>query len=820
MSIVSIPFVLPSECSLTDAAVLYASHGFRVLPVYGVHPDGACQCSEGAGCKSPGKHPVGKEWQKRATSDVDAVRDARRGFEHANVGLAMGPCELGYLVCIDIDDAEPWDELCAARDLHFPDTLTARTGRASGGTHLFFKLADHHDPKRLKGRPFHKGCDVKVAGGQVLAAPSMHRSGAQYAWVNVAPIATLSDELYEVIATPPRREATPPSSETQRSSGAIVYTPKPGSGNADEMYVQKALDNACTDIARCPEGNRNATLNKLASVVFQYAAFLGWSESRAMGPLESAALVAGLDRAEVRATLASAWRYAVGSPRAVPAMPDRGVVFAGDAGSEESRISLATKKNGKIETCLANAVDILVHDARWSGCLKYNAFAHEVTVSDPPWAVEAGRLDSTGDRVWSDLDDERLQSWLFRAYGVEFSSASVRSAVRIVANRSAVHPVTDYLSGLTWDGVPRCAGLFASYMNATNSPDYLRAISVRWMVSAVARVFEPGCKVDFTPILEGAQDLQKSTAIRALASGPWFRDSAVAIGHKDGYDILRGCWILEFGELDSVSRYEVTKVKAFLTSCVDSYRPPYLRRTIDVPRQTVFVGSTNEKDYLKDPTGNRRFWPVACGATVDVARLLADRDQLWAEAVALYRSGQAWWVDSPELKALCAAEQAEREPTDEWVPMVQEWLSGSGRLAPVTVRGALMGALLFEKRGFSRADENRMGTVLRTLGYTRAPRGADDRRTWVKSDGDRMAGESAIKSNSAPSRHPAILISKYGYEIDSSERDARENYIYVGGGTFGGRDGGEIPEQEKTSVEVPPSPFGEMDRDGGIDDWD
>lgn len=735
----SIPFVLPAECSLTDAAVLYASHGFRVLPVYGVHPDGACQCSEGAGCKSPGKHPVGKEWQKRATSDVDAVRDARRGFEHANVGLAMGPCELGYLVCIDIDDAEPWDELCAARDLHFPDTLTARTGRASGGTHLFFKLAEHHDPKRLKGRPFHKGCDVKVAGGQVLAAPSMHRSGAQYAWVNVAPIATLSDELYAVIATPPagaRRESTLPSSNTQRSSGAIVYTPKPGSGNADEMYVQKALDNACTDIARCPEGNRNATLNKLASVVFQYAAFLGWSESRAMGPLESAALVAGLDRAEVRATLASAWRYAVGSPRAVPAMPDRGVVFAGGgdgpgASSDSPGVALATKKNGKIETCLANAIDILTHDSRWAGKFSYNSFADKTLIDVAPWnkTEAAPRDDADADyaNIWADSDDARLQAWMFRAYGAEFPEKTIRNAVTVVSEAQRVHPVREYLRGLEWDGRDRLATFWRDYFGATNNERYLSLVGTKWLISTVARVMRPGCKVDTLPILEGNQGLGKSRALKALG-GAWFSDTPPPIGHKDAFQQLKGCWIVELAELASLSKSEVEKVKSYLSSSNDNYRGAFMFRNAENPRQCVFAGTTNDFDYLKDQTGNRRFWPIAC-TRIDVDALSRDRDQIWAEALVRFKAGESWWLDG-EDEHLAIFESSSRTQGDEWFADVESYIPRC--MGELTTNRILVNALSVPIKDVHSGHSRRVAVIMRQLGYELSAKPHRGPAPWVK----------------------------------------------------------------------------------------
>ena len=229
-------------------------------------------------------------------------------------------------------------------------------------------------------------------------------------------------------------------------------------------------------------------------------------------------------------------------------------------------------------------------------------------------------------------------------------------------------------------------------------------------------------------ILEGVQGLGKSRALHALAD-PWFTDEIADLGSKDAAMQLLGTWIIEIAELDSMARTEVSRVKAFLSRSTDRFRPPYGRRLIEQPRRCVFAGTVNSGEYLRDETGNRRFWPVRCS----VARLddlNRDRDQLWAEAVYRFRQGETWWLDEPGLIEDAKQEQAERLQGDPWQEAIEEFLSGHD---DVSIAEILTDCLKKETNRWERKDEMRVGATLRALGWERFRRrlpGGGNRIQW------------------------------------------------------------------------------------------
>jgi predicted P-loop ATPase len=232
------------------------------------------------------------------------------------------------------------------------------------------------------------------------------------------------------------------------------------------------------------------------------------------------------------------------------------------------------------------------------------------------------------------------------------------------------------------------------------------------MISAVARIMDPGCKADCALILEGDQGRKKSSALRELAGSEWFTDQISDLGSKDASEDLRGKWIIEFAELKNIKGPEVEKIKAFLSRSTDHYRPPYARRARDFARQCVFAGSTNEDHYLHDRTGNRRFWPVKV-EHIDLVRIREMRDQLWAEAVARYDKGEQWWLTEQET-AIALVEQASRTEEDTWSSFIVPWLVGR---VEATTREVMIECLGFEKKDINRSQETRIGQALRDAGF-------------------------------------------------------------------------------------------------------
>lgn len=391
------------------------------------------------------------------------------------------------------------------------------------------------------------------------------------------------------------------------------------------------------------------------------------------------------------------------------------------------RAGLLLTKEREPKRCLANVMHVFSLHPDWSGVLAFDAFGIAVvTRKTPPMRTQdAPREYRIGD--WTDEDSARTVAWFASEVGFEPATVHVDQAVGAIAQRHIVHPVRDWLASLTWDGVPRLDGFAATYLGARAS-EYTTAVGSRWMIAAIARVFEPGCKVDSLLGLEGSQGIGKSSALRLLAGAEWFADTGITIGEKDSYQALRRKWVFEFAELSSIKKSEYERVKNFMSSQVDTFRASYGRRTQDHPRQVVFAGSTNESQYLGDPTGSRRFWPVKCGK-VDLVGLASDREQLWAEARIRYEAGAPWYLDTPELRALAEAEQAERHETDDWVEIVHRWLAAPTRPDGyggrnivklddgITTVDVLLGALGFAPERITPGATKRVGHVLRSLEF-------------------------------------------------------------------------------------------------------
>lgn len=363
---------------------------------------------------------------------------------------------------------------------------------------------------------------------------------------------------------------------------------------------------------------------------------------------------------------------------------------------------------GQLKATPSNFTLIIKNDPRWQGVLGYNEFTQKIEkMKEPPY--EDGELGQ-----WTDRDNVKTVTWLDQEYNCYFKKSLVNDHIDELASNHGFHPIRNYLNSLTWDGVSRLEN-FCSDILGTDKTNYTQMLGKILFLSAVARIFQPGCKVDFILIFEGEQGIGKSTLIRSLLPDPsYFSDTLFDIGSKDAYLALNGKWLIEISELDSMNRAEVGRAKAFFASASDNYRQPYSKQTINIPRQSIFIGTVNKDTYLKDETGNRRYLPIQCNV-IDIQGVMEMRDQLWAEAVHRYHQGETWWPDQ-SLAEEVKEQQETRYDQDVWQPQIEQYLSTHSEVTVAEIATS-PACLNFQLNQVDKRAEIRIGKVLRSLGY-------------------------------------------------------------------------------------------------------
>lgn len=327
-------------------------------------------------------------------------------------------------------------------------------------------------------------------------------------------------------------------------------------------------------------------------------------------------------------------------------------------------------------------------------------------------------------RAIIDEDVVYVSEYLQQAGLKNIGSGVVRDAIGARAVENSYHPVRDYLDSLQWDGQPR-ANVWLTTRLGAELTDYTVAIGRMFLIAMVARIYEPGCKSDHMMVLEGLQGAMKSSAC-AVLGGPWFSDAMPEVGcGKDVSQHLRGKWLIEVGEMHAMGRTETTLLKSFITRQVEKYRPSYGRFEVEEPRQCVFIGTTNREAYLRDESGGRR---VKTGA-IDIDGLAEDRDQLFAEAVQLYRLGEQWWPDRSFEQQHIKREQEARFEADAWEESISEFVDTRTK---VTIGEVAQGALIFDKSKLGTADQRRIAAILELLGWHRLPQDWQGKRYWSR----------------------------------------------------------------------------------------
>jgi len=639
-----------------------------------------------------------------------------------------------------VDGAPGQASLAALEAEHGKLPETARADTGGGGEHIVFICPPELPIEALRNAvKFCPGLDIRTQGGQVVVEPSVHQSELGYRWTRQGPIAAMPAWLHKVIVASADK-ASKPQPVKQPGTRSADPTPRPrnkGRPSLEErqrLWAEKARSNACEIIANTAPGSRNITLNSHAVILGHYVAPDLLDFDKTAAALLHAAQVAGLSSPEADDTIASGLQAGMRHPkrprlddgppqadqRPPLTSPNEPANDQADAGYEKHLV--LTADGAKVKN-LANAMAILEHSSDWRGALYFDEFASQIMLSRPSPAHEAHAGDIYP-RPWTDSDDALATAWLQRRPQLNVGEAIVSRAVVAVASFRKVHPVKKYLSCLAHDGLSRVDSWLSKYLGAEDVA-YTRAVGRMWLISAVARIFEPGCKADAMLILEGPQGIKKSSALEVLASPAWFADSMPDLGNKDSMLQVQGKWIIEMSELDAMGRAEVARIKAFLSNKADRFRSPYGRHAQDYNRQCVFAGTVNHNEYLRDETGGRRFWPVRC-SRVDLASLSLDRDQLWAEAVTLYRAKTSWWIEDAAMAQLAGAEQDARYHADAWEEVIARYIFG---LPHVGIATLLERALQIEPGRWTRADQTRVGQVMTRLGW--------ERRRHRKDNGDR-----------------------------------------------------------------------------------
>ncbi len=648
------------------AALGYAKRGWVVLP-----------------CRPRDKRPATKHGFKDGTTEKGVLVQAWVSNPEANIGIATG--RVSGIVVLDVDPRNGGDESLAELErVHgsLPETATVATG--GGGRHFYFMAPEGAVPSG----DLAPGVEVKGDGRYVIAPPSVHPSGEQYRWFRHSKVGLAPCPTWVRLRSADKRRERENVSDSD-AAGTVI-----GRAFAAVGMLGRRLDGGKRSVV-CPWSTKHTTgaPHDSSTVIFPATTPNGPGGFHCSHAHCSARTVAEvlreLERLASRGSEQQAWMEA-----------------------------LRRTAKGEVRGSFHNTFVILAHDEKYAGKLRLDEMRGEVALGDVETtdaAISAMRVD------------------LEKRYAIQPSEADTVRAVQLVASNNAFHPVRDYLAGLKWDGVLRLDHVASQILRVRSESEEeaeLAALLVRrWFIALVARPLVPGCKVDAALILEGSQGIGKSTFFRILA-GEWFSDTEMALD-KDAMLQLRGAWVYEWAELENVtSRQSVSRVKAFLTSTDDKYRPPFGRAPITVKRSGVIVGTTNTQDFLHDPSGSRRFWVVPVGP-VDTNALREQRQQLLAEAVAAQANGERHWLNEEEEARREALAQRFAD-SDPWEDRVLEYAATQPRVRTTDVMLQALGLTLDR---LTKRDEMRVGTILRRAGYRREQARIEGKvtRYWVRS---------------------------------------------------------------------------------------
>jgi predicted P-loop ATPase len=678
---------------------------FAIFPLFPID-NGACGCRDGAACERIGKHPA-YAWS--TLKPGQAV--TRKGSGH---GIATGVRSGIFVVDTDGEEA---DAVFRARLDGHPVGMVVRT--PGGGRHYYF--AHPGFPVRNSVKELLPNVDIRGDGGFVVAPDSPHKSGGTYrvegeiGTIGPAPAWILDWEGLRNV----RGDLEP---------GANAPTPILPSDPEFERRVAKAIEVCKTaDPSIEGEGGHGALFFVAMKLVRTYEL-----------PVDIAALLIvehfnprcvpkwsteEIDRKVIEARDKGQWETGILSVGALRlpvtlAAPSRRKKDPAHVYEHEVGDACATKPS---KADLSDVLQALRSHPSWAGVLQYDAFRDRVHAVDPPV-----RLEGAEGKGLVDADVTSIRDWFRCVGGMSVSKETAWEAVLAVARTNPYHPVRDYLEGL-----PAVEDPSATLDNAARiffcSDDPLdRMYLRRFMIGAVRRVLVPGTKLDTMLVLVGDQGRLKSTFVRELFGADFVAEDLADLASKDSMIGLAGRWAVEVAELDKMLRASPDTVKAFVSRRVDSYRPPYERATVDRPRECCYVGTSNRDDFLRDATGERRYWIIPV-QRIDIGAVQSWRDRMWSAALAMAKTDESHWIDADSAEAVLAEARAEpHKESDEWHGEIVSACKGKRniRIRDIWIRmGEPIGKL-------DRKAEMRIANILRRIGCKKRLEGLTRVRTW------------------------------------------------------------------------------------------
>lgn len=653
---------IDENMSALDAALTYVQGGAQPVFLHGIASvdEKKCTCSHKEKCRSQGKHPILNNWQGNIAKEEIAVRDqfARIKIAPVNVGLVLGGQPSGdYLIAIDVDNEERLDHLTGEFGA-LPKTPRCDSGR---GYRLFYKLPTGIPTDRLKnvtGIGGESGVDAKVKGGQVVVAPSLHVNGKRYAWITDSmgaladlPMTWVDGLISEPMPPPFARDYTP---ETIRADDRAK--------RKLERYLEKAVIEECSRLARLPEGQRNTYLHRKAISLLSLVngCFIPARWAYVLSELDRAARAAGLDAREIRKTLTSAENYVsksgatrgprpVVEPPPISSPPPNGANGAppsspptdppaspGAPPPPDPLLIILIQDRGRNADITENVARLLAHHPDWAGGPRHDRFTDSIYWPSP----RPSMLVPGGNTYNGKIDRSAIQAWCLQHFGVRVGLEIADEGVRCAARRHWFDSLIDWVNALPpWDGVNRLDTWLITYMGCRDNA-YHRTTGRSWLRACIERALCPGLLVDIVPILVGHQRTNKNYAIKVLFKQPEHIDekwlSIMGKFDPDRLDLKRMTitrWIIHDDEFKAKDIKLLDRVKSWVSMEDEQYLAKYEMDLSVKLRRALLVCSTNDEQMLYDSTGNRRWLPWEVG-TVDVDALSRDRLQLFAEAKA------------------------------------------------------------------------------------------------------------------------------------------------------------------------------------------